>query len=102
MWPWQKGNVLTKPRPRPEFGRASQGICSRSFDGQLEPMGPADPRGLIRDAIVLDAENRGVAAKHVHDVCAAFVEVLGWFEEDDEDYRVPKKDWFVKVRKYFS
>ena len=40
------------------------------------------------DAIVLDAENRGVAAKHVHDVCQSFVDVLGWFNEDDPDYRV--------------
>ena len=39
------------------------------------------------DAIVLDAENRGVAAKHVHDVCRAFVDVLGWFDQDDQCYR---------------
>ena len=39
------------------------------------------------DAIVLDAENRGVAAKHVREVCQAFVDVLGWFNEDDQFYR---------------
>ena len=40
------------------------------------------------DAIVLDAENRGVAAKHIHDVCQSFVDVLGWFDEDDPEYRI--------------
>ena len=81
---WQgKSKDLFKIHHRPT--RANGSGRSEMFDTRL-------------DAIVLDAENRGVAAKHVQQVCASFVRVLGWFEDEDEGYRVPKKDWFVKVR----
>ena len=71
---WQeKSRDLFKVRCRPTRANGS-GRCD-GFDSRL-------------DAIVLDAENRGVAAKHVHDVCQAFVDVLGWFDEDDSSYRI--------------
>ena len=71
---WQeKSRDLFKVRYRPTRANGS-GKCE-GFDTRL-------------DAIVLDAENRGVAAKHVHDVCQSFVDVLGWFTEDDPDYRI--------------
>ena len=71
---WQeKSRDLFKVRYRPTRANGS-GKCE-GFDTRL-------------DAIVLDAENRGVAAKHVHDVCQSFVDVLGWFTEDDPEYRI--------------
>ena len=71
---WQgKSRDLFKVRYRPT--RANGSGKWEGFDSRL-------------DAIVLDAENRGVAAKHVHDVCQSFVDVLGWFNEDDTDYRI--------------
>ena len=71
---WQgKSRDLFKVRYRPTRANGS-GKCE-GFDTRL-------------DAIVLDAENRGVAAKHVHDVCQSFVDVLGWFTEDDQEYRI--------------
>ena len=71
---WQrKSRDLFKVQCRPTRANGS-GRCE-GFDSRL-------------DAIVLDAENRGVAAKHVHDVCQAFVDVLGWFDEDDPSYRI--------------
>ena len=70
---WQeKSRDLFKVQYRPTRENRS-GRCE-VFDSRL-------------DAIVLDAENRGVAAKHVHDVCKAFVDVLGWFDEDDQSHR---------------
>ena len=60
---WQeKSKDLFKVRYRPTRANGS-GKCE-GFDTRL-------------DAIVLDAENRGVAAKHVHDVCQSFVDVHG-------------------------
>ena len=71
---WQgKSRDLFKVRYRPT--RANGSAKCEGFDTRL-------------DAIVLDAENRGVAAKHVHDVCQSFVDVLGWFTEDDPEYRI--------------
>ena len=71
---WQeKSRDLFKVRYRPTRANGS-GKCE-VFDSRL-------------DAIVLDAENRGVAAKHVHDVCQSIVDVLDWFNEDDPDYRI--------------
>ena len=71
---WQgKSRDLFKVRYRATRANGS-GKCE-GFDTRL-------------DAIVLDAENRGVAAKHVHDVCQSFVDVLGWFTEDDPEYRI--------------
>ena len=71
---WQgKSRDLFKVRYRPTRANGS-GKCE-GFDTRL-------------DAIVLDAENRGVAAKHVHDVCQSIVDVLDWFNEDDPDYRI--------------
>ena len=71
---WQgKSKDLFKVRYRPTRANGS-GKCE-GFDTRL-------------DAIVLDAENRGVAAKHIHDVCQSFVDVLGWFDEDDPEYRI--------------
>ena len=70
---WQeKSRDLFKVQYRPTRENGS-GRCE-VFDSRL-------------DAIVLDAENRGVAARHVHDVCQAFVDVLGWFDDDDQSYR---------------
>ena len=70
---WQeKSRDLFKVRYRPTRANGS-GKCE-GFDTRL-------------DAIVLDAENRGVAAKHVYDVCQSFVDVLGWFTEDEPEYR---------------
>ena len=70
---WQdKSRGLFKVRYRPTRANGS-GRCE-VFDPRLE-------------AIVLDAENRGVAAKHVYDVCRAFVDILGWFDEGDSSYR---------------
>ena len=71
---WQeKSRDLFKVQYRPTRANGS-GKCE-VFDSRLE-------------AIVLDAENRGVAAKHVHHVCRAFVDVLGWFDEGNPDYRI--------------
>ena len=71
---WQeKSKGMFKVQYRPTRANGS-GRCE-VFDSRLE-------------AIVLDAENRGVAAKHVHHVCRAFVDVLGWFDEDTPDYRI--------------
>ena len=69
----EKSRDLFKVRYRPTRANGS-GKCE-GFDTRL-------------DAIVLEAENRGVAAKHVHDVCQSFVDVLGWFTEDDPEYRI--------------
>ena len=71
---WQgKSRDLFKVHYRPTRANGS-GKCE-VFDSRLE-------------AIVLDAENRGVAAKHVHHVCRAFVDMLGWFDDESPDYRI--------------
>ena len=71
---WQeKSKGMFKVQYRPTRANGS-GKCE-VFDSRLE-------------AIVLDAENRGVAAKHVHHVCRAFVDVLGWFDEENPDNRI--------------
>ena len=57
-------------------------------------MGLVDARFDHRlDAIVLEAENQGVAAEHVREVLLALVRSLDWFDDDDKSYRKAFKNF---------
>ena len=70
---WQdKSKDLFKVRYRPTRANGS-GRCE-VFDPRL-------------DAIVLEAENQGVAAEHIREVLQALVRGLDWFDDDDKTHR---------------
>ena len=45
------------------------------------------------DAVVLEAENQGVAAEHIREVLLALVRSLDWFDDDDTSYRKAFKNF---------